>query len=293
MPAMVTYKAKGVVPDDDPWFAGVFTNGAIERPLIDESDLLIGIGLDPVELLPRPWPFSQPDRVRRASGAVATAMCPFGAQIVSDIPIGASARLDSLLPASNWDRGRVRRAADEQRQRVRVRAAGLTAQRRRRAAQPRLAASDRVTVDAGAHMFPATMLWPVQRAERHADLERPVDDGLRAAGGDRRGAARSRSAGGRADRRRRPADVRGGAADGGARALRIITIVFNDASLSLIEIKQQARAAAAGGRGARRGGLGGARRRVLACRPGPRRRRRARARALGRQADRSIVRPER
>ena len=26
IPAMVTYKAKGVVPDDHPWFAGVFTN---------------------------------------------------------------------------------------------------------------------------------------------------------------------------------------------------------------------------------------------------------------------------
>ena len=47
MPAMVTYKAKGVVADDDAWFAGVFTNAAIEQPVIDESDLLIGIGLDP------------------------------------------------------------------------------------------------------------------------------------------------------------------------------------------------------------------------------------------------------
>ena len=26
---MVTYHAKGVVPDDDPHFAGIFTNGTI------------------------------------------------------------------------------------------------------------------------------------------------------------------------------------------------------------------------------------------------------------------------
>src|SRR5262249_41627890 len=60
VPAMVTYKAKGVVPDDHPWFAGVFTNGAIEQPLVREADAIIGIGLDPVELLPRPWPYRAP-----------------------------------------------------------------------------------------------------------------------------------------------------------------------------------------------------------------------------------------
>ena len=43
IPAMVTYKAKGVVPDDHPSFAGVFTNSTIERPIVDESDLLIGM----------------------------------------------------------------------------------------------------------------------------------------------------------------------------------------------------------------------------------------------------------
>src|SRR3989442_10876784 len=60
LPAMVTYKAKGVVPDGDPHFAGVFTNGTIEQRIVDEADLLIGGGLDPVELLPRPWRSPQP-----------------------------------------------------------------------------------------------------------------------------------------------------------------------------------------------------------------------------------------
>ena len=60
MPAMVTYKAKGVVPDAHEAFAGIFTNAAIERTLLDQSDLLIGVGLDPVELLPRPWTIAAP-----------------------------------------------------------------------------------------------------------------------------------------------------------------------------------------------------------------------------------------
>jgi hypothetical protein len=34
VPALVTYKAKGVVPDRHPWFGGVFTNGALEREVL-------------------------------------------------------------------------------------------------------------------------------------------------------------------------------------------------------------------------------------------------------------------
>lgn len=40
-----------MVPDHDPHFAGIFTDGAIEQPMIAEADLLIGVGLDPVELM--------------------------------------------------------------------------------------------------------------------------------------------------------------------------------------------------------------------------------------------------
>ena len=46
--------------DGDEWFAGVFTNAAIEQPVLDDSDLLIGIGLDPVELIPRAWSAGNP-----------------------------------------------------------------------------------------------------------------------------------------------------------------------------------------------------------------------------------------
>src|SRR5205814_7442435 len=60
LPALVTYKAKGVVPDEDPHFAGLLTNGAIERPILEAADLFIAVGLDRVELIPRPWTHPQP-----------------------------------------------------------------------------------------------------------------------------------------------------------------------------------------------------------------------------------------
>src|SRR5215471_10623997 len=101
LPAMVTYKAKGVVPDAHPCFGGVFTNGAVEREIVDQSDVIIGVGLDPVELLPRPWTFKQPV-VNVAGWGMSNEHVPFSAQWVSDVPAGLAA-IESWLPASGWD----------------------------------------------------------------------------------------------------------------------------------------------------------------------------------------------
>src|SRR4029077_21271617 len=54
VPAMVTYKAKGVVPDADTHFAGVFTHGALERPIVSQAARAICRRLARVELSARP-----------------------------------------------------------------------------------------------------------------------------------------------------------------------------------------------------------------------------------------------
>ena len=240
IPAMVTYKAKGVVPDDHPCFAGVFTNARIEQPMIDECDLLIGMGLDPVELIPRPWKRQQPI-VYCGPWPVEDTHIPFAAQFVTDIRTAVK-EVDKLLPQTGWDRDHVQQHVDDQRRQIDVPAEGLSAQRVVQIAAARLgAAAGRVTVDAGAHMFPATVLWPVSCSNGMLlsnglstmgfalpaaigvallDRERPVvaltgDGGLLMCAGELLTAVREK--------------------------LRIITIVFSDASLSLIEIKQQAR----------------------------------------------------
>jgi acetolactate synthase-1/2/3 large subunit len=123
-----------------------------------------------------------------------------------------------------------------------VPAAGFTAQRVVEIAASRLApVAGRVTVDAGAHMFPATMLWPV--SEPNGML---ISNGL-----STMGFALPAAIGAALIDRERPVVALTG--DGGLlmcagelltavrEGLRIITIVFSDASLSLIEIKQQAR----------------------------------------------------
>src|SRR3712207_8258939 len=44
-----SYKAKGVLPDAHPLFAGVFTGGEAEAPVLHEADLVLLAGADPVE----------------------------------------------------------------------------------------------------------------------------------------------------------------------------------------------------------------------------------------------------
>ena len=60
VPVLTTYKAKGVVPETGPNAAGIATGATIEAPLLLEADLVVGVGLDPVELIPAPWPYAAP-----------------------------------------------------------------------------------------------------------------------------------------------------------------------------------------------------------------------------------------
>jgi acetolactate synthase-1/2/3 large subunit len=159
VPALVTYKAKGVVPDTHPWFGGVFTHGALERALVTQADLLIGVGFDPVEILPRAWDYPQPI-VSIAPWRMAANHVPFQSQIVGDI-VSALGDLSVQLPAAEWDVTDVRASVEAAKAAIDISARGMTAQDTVRIAARLCSARSLVTVDAGAHMFPATLLWPV------------------------------------------------------------------------------------------------------------------------------------
>jgi acetolactate synthase-1/2/3 large subunit len=240
IPALVTYKAKGVLPDDSPLFAGVFTNGAIERPIIERADLLIGIGLDPVELLPRPWNFSAtiigcgwpiPDQRH----------IPFVAEYVGPVAETVSQLARDRTFTSEWDVREIAETAARQRAAVCVDAEGLSPSRAIGLAARSVGREARVAIDAGAHMLPAVNLWPV--FEPHQLL---ISNGLSTMGF----ALPAAIGASLLDRERRAVAVTG---DGGLMmcvgelktAVRerapVLTLVLNDASLSLIKIKQDKR----------------------------------------------------
>lgn len=59
-PVLSTYQAIGVIPTEHRLAAGLFTNGASERPLLNQADLIVTIGLDVVEPIPAPWTYRAP-----------------------------------------------------------------------------------------------------------------------------------------------------------------------------------------------------------------------------------------
>jgi len=50
-PILLTYKAKGVVPDKDVRMAGLFTGASSEFKSLGEVDVIVTFGLDPVEII--------------------------------------------------------------------------------------------------------------------------------------------------------------------------------------------------------------------------------------------------
>jgi acetolactate synthase-1/2/3 large subunit len=159
IPALVTYKAKGVVPDRHPWFGGVFMNGALERKVLERADLFLAVGLDVVEILPVPWKFSQPV-ISITSWPMKQEHIPLLAELVGDV---ASLLLTvaGLLQKSDWIEDELLRMVELQRHSMRPgtddgalaphRVVDLVAE-----AYPGV----RATVDAGAHMLPIMALWP-------------------------------------------------------------------------------------------------------------------------------------
>lgn len=55
-PVLVTPRARGVLPDPHPLVIGTLGGGDAERTLLESADLIVAVGLDPVEMRPHTWP---------------------------------------------------------------------------------------------------------------------------------------------------------------------------------------------------------------------------------------------
>ena len=233
VPFLVTYEAKGIVPDSSPHHAGFFTGVAAEVPLLTAADVIIGIGLDSVEPMPGPWPHTA-DVVLLHSHDVETAYFGNPTLVVGDY----ESLISEVLPpfTGTWPDGYERPDL----------AAGLMELRGKTALRPQDVVSmthERfpgalITVDAGAHMLVAMPLW--RSAEPNGVL---ISNGLATMGFALPAAIAAAIA--LPDRK-----VICFVGDGGLgmalaelevlsrRSLDVTVIVFNDASLTLIKLKQ-------------------------------------------------------
>lgn len=249
-PVLTTYKAKGAIPDPHPLAMGIFTGGALEEPLVRRADLIITFGLDTVELIPRRWSYPAPvlslargpssdPRLRAAGGG---AYFTPALEVVGDL----GTILEDLAPRimrrdvkADWDVAEVDRIRRERAAALEVPVPGLAPHRVAQIARELTAAGSIATVDAGAHMFQTTTYW---HALEPGELL--ISNGLATMGFALPAAIAAQLV--HPDRR-----VVCFTGDGGlmmvvseletvARLrLPIVIVVFNDAALSLIEVKQE------------------------------------------------------
>lgn len=233
-PVLVTYEAKGVVPESWPTYAGLFTGATIERPLLEQADLVVGLGLDPVEPMPGPWPYPAPV-VLLHSHPAETRYFGDAVQVVGSYAEDLPRLLDGLRADWHAEAGADARQAAEAR--LETDAEGLSplvvVRGTRQVFDDAL-----LTVDAGAHMLVAMPLWHTDEASSVL-----ISNGLATMGFSLPAAVAAALA--RPGRR-----VVCFTGDGGigmvlaeletlARLeLDVTVVVFNDAALTLIELKQ-------------------------------------------------------
>jgi len=236
-PTFTTYQAVGVIPTDSSTNAGLFTNGATEREFIGNADLVILIGLDMVEPIPAAWPTDAPV-VSIAPIPTADPYAPIAHEVTGDV--GALAA-ECLGGNHEWDStaAATHRSATNASLRHHD-GAGFGPIEVVDTALEWAGSVDRLTttVDAGAHFLAIMPLWDV--AEPGDIL---ISNGLATMGYAVPAAIGSALA--RPEHR-----VLALTGDGGlgmtlaeletiARLdLSITVVVFNDAALSLIKIKQ-------------------------------------------------------
>jgi acetolactate synthase-1/2/3 large subunit len=245
IPALHTYRARGIMPDSGAEAAGLVTGGTMEWPLLVASDLIIGLGVDPAEMIPVAWDYAaRTILVSETSAGAADAGRYFtgGGALVA--PLGAAIELIAAhRHHGGWPpaAGRAAKTGAMAGLREAARAAPglLSPQDVVTTVRTHTPPETIATVDAGAHMLVAMPLWEVD--EPHRLL---ISSGLATMGYALPAAIAAALC-------RPGVPVVAFTGDGGLGMtlmeietavrlrLRVVVVVFNDAALSLIKIKQR------------------------------------------------------
>ncbi|MDP6121004.1 MAG: thiamine pyrophosphate-dependent enzyme [Rhodospirillales bacterium] len=239
-PVLFTYKAKGVISDEETRAVGLFTGATVEADCLQRADLIIFYGLDPVEIIPQPWRYTAPVlnmslASRRLPVEPAAAM------------IGPLARCAEALRGgarkSAWTAAEMVSLGDTYRRRVAIpesssAPAGRSAQAVVEAVAAAKPSEVRVTIDSGAHMFsamtfldaraPGDVLTSNGLSTMAYALPAAIAAALHEPG---RGAVALTGDGGMMMCLSELATAQ-------RLGCRIAVVVFNDAALSLVDIKQ-------------------------------------------------------
>lgn len=170
-PVFTTYMGKGALPDADPQMMGLFMAGGAEAEAIQSADLILTYGLDPIELLPKPWRYGAPV-LELGTHAFARNHVTPAAALVGELGAVAS-QLGEGLGRSGWQAEELKALKAHMYARAVAEGAGITPTLLAQTACRLLPAKARITVDAGAHMLPVMAFF-----EAHQPYDVLISRGL-------------------------------------------------------------------------------------------------------------------
>jgi acetolactate synthase-1/2/3 large subunit len=239
-PVLLTYKSHGTVSQADPRVLGFYIGGVAEEPIIKEADLILLYGLDAIEFPPHKWRYTAPV-VELTAHAFDRNIVQPAVSLTGPLPQLASA-LEGLVKSTTWTPDIWRRARDHLQARADAGTGGpISPLQTAHAAIEAAPERSRITLDAGAHMLPVLHSWrsseprqtlisrglatmafalPAAVASALAEPDRPVvaftgDGGLMMCAGELGTAAQYNC--------------------------RLVVVVFNDSTLTLIGARQRRR----------------------------------------------------
>ncbi len=158
-PVFASPSALGCLPPDEPWFAGTFMNGNLERDVLGQCDVILTIALDAKDFFNGPWRY-QATVVAVNTAADTQRFAPARHQVVGDV----AATLGALVPggaeaASEWSAADVAEYRAGVERPFHLAADALTIPTALRAAREILPAETLVAVDAGFGKPITSYLW--------------------------------------------------------------------------------------------------------------------------------------
>jgi len=237
-PVLTTPKCKGIIAEDHPLRAGCVIGGLIERNLVNAADLMVTIGLDAVELQPKPWPYRLPVLGLAATPSL-DALVPADPEVVGDLKSLLAAVAEFAPAGSGWGERAALAFRREVADALNIPSRGLSPQRTMEVARALLPRDTIATCDAG-----ASRLLVVQKWQSYAPREFLASNGLGSMGYAIPAALAARLA--HPDR-----TIAAFTGDGGfmmalaelqTRArenLPILVVVFDDEEIGLIRVKQE------------------------------------------------------
>jgi acetolactate synthase-1/2/3 large subunit len=240
-PVFSTYKAKGVLPDGDPLLTGYYISGAAEEETMRAADLVVMFGADPVEFPPQPYKYADTPVLEFTTTPFARSYFSPVLSVVGDLAHSAGA-VAASAKAGKWSEAELAAAKDRMLARAWAMEGGpISPQLLVEMTCAAMPANGRVTVDAGVHMLSVVAFF---KAREPRDML--ISRGLATMGF----ALPSAIGAAVADPSRHVVALTG---DGGLmmclselatavqQGCKLTVVVFNDAAITMIGLKQRSR----------------------------------------------------